>query len=321
MKPYSLKKKSLNYMPTTGLHHITAVAGNPQQNLDFYSGLLGFRLIKKTVNIDDASTYHLFYGNGEGAPGSILSFFASSQMSQGEPDTGSGVAVGLAIPATSVDFWADYLKKQGVDYVEPFERFGKLVIGLQDPDGLYLELIGAPGPSSPKGWDGGPIPAEHAIRGLHGITLAEESYQGCGQLLTESLGFEEIAEEHDRYLYRADTDIGNTVELIDGAELNGKPGKGTVHHITFRAEDMKQQKAIRDDLEAIGYHLTDTEDRYYFQSFFFHEPGGALLEVATDEPGFTVDEEPEHLGKTLSLHPNIENRRSLIEADLPTLNY
>lgn len=307
-------------MPKTGLHHITAVAGDPQQNLDFYTGVLGLRLVKKTVNIDDPSTYHLFYGNDKAAPGSILSFFVSPQMSQGEPDTGSGVAVGLAIPATSVDYWVESLADQGIDHVDPFERFGKLVIGLQDPDGLFLELIGTPGLESKSGGIDGSVPSEHAIRGLHGITLAEESYQGCGQLLTESLGFEEVAQEHDRYLYQTDTDIGGTIEIIDGAKLDGKPGKGTVHHIAFRAMDAHQQKSIRDDLEAIGYHLTKTEDRYYFQSFFFHEPGGALLEVATDQPGFTIDKADES-GGSLSLPPELESRRALIEAELPKLNY
>lgn len=308
-------------MPTTGLHHITAVAGDPQMNLEFYSGLLGLRLVKKTVNIDDPSTHHLFYGNGEGAPGSILSFFASQNMSQGEPDTGSGVAVSLAIPATSVDFWVDYLEEQNVDYVDPFERFGKLVIGLQDPDGLYLELIGTPRLNNSSGWEKGPLPAVHAIRGLHGITLAEESYQGCGQLLAESFGFKEVAEEHDRFLYRTDTDIGGTVELIDGAQLSGAPGKGTVHHIAFRAEDATQQREIREDLEAIGYHLTDTEDRHYFQSFFFHEPGGTLLEVATDKPGFTLDENIHGLGSDLCLPPKLERKRALIVAELPALTH
>lgn len=302
----------------TGLHHITAVAGDPQKNLDFYSGLLGLRLVKKTVNFDDPSTYHLFYGNAEGRPGSILSFFTSSQMSQGEPDTGSGVAVGLSIPTTSVDFWTDYLSTHNIDFVNPFERFGKLVIGLQDPDGLYLELIGNPA-ANKKEEGGGSVPAEHAIRGLHGITLAEENYQATGQLLTESLGFKEVTQEHDRILYQSNTDLGGSVELIDNPKLDGKPGKGTVHHIAFRANDENDQQSIRQKLLGIGYHLTETEDRYYFKSFFFHEPGGALLEVATDSPGFTVDENTDTLGEALSLPPKLERKRALIEANLPNL--
>lgn len=311
--------KKLHNMLHSGLHHVTGVAGDPQQNLSFYSGVLGLRLVKKTVNIDDPSTYHLFYGNEKAAPGTILSFFASPQMSQGEPDTGSSVAVGLAIPAGSVDYWVEYLSHQRIDYVNPFKRFGKWVIGLQDPDGLFLELIGTPGLQSKDVPGDTAVPAEHAIRGLHGITLAEESYQGCGQLLTESLGFEEVAKEHDRYLYQSDSDLGSTVEIINGSKLDGKPGKGTVHHIAFRAENTTQQQAVRDDLETIGYHLTETEDRYYFQSFFFHEPGGALLEIATDLPGFVVDET--ELGNRLSLPPKLESRRALIEAELPKLNY
>lgn len=301
-----------------GLHHITAVAGNPQKNLDFYSGLLGLKLVKKTVNIDDPSTYHLFYGDGNGSPGSILSFFASPQMSQGEPGIGSGVAVSFSIPITSVDYWVEYLAENNIDFVEPFERFGKLVIGLQDPDGLYLELIGAPAMNQ-QGWNDGPVLAEHAIRGLHGITLAEKNYQATGQLLSESLGFKEVTQEHDRILYQANTDSGGVVELIDDAKLDGKPGKGTVHHIAFCTKDQESQQIMRKDLEDVGYHLTDTEDRYYFNSFFFHEPGGALLEVATAGPGFAIDEEPDMLGKNLCLPPELEKKRSLIEADLPKI--
>lgn len=301
------------------LHHVTAVAGNPQQNFDFYRRLLGLRLVKKTVNYDDPSTYHLFYGDRAGNPGSILSFFCNERFEQGEPDTGQAIAVRFAIAPTSIDFWTHYLSAEGIDFVDPFDRFGKLVIGLQDPDGLHLELVGDPSVTSVKGITVDAIPAERAIQALHGITLAEENHQATGQLLQESFGYTEIAAKHDRILYRSNTDHTYTIEVIDGAEITGEPGKGTIHHIAFRASNDEHQQQIKQELEQIGYHLTEIEDRHYFKSFFFHEPGGVLFEVATDGPGFTVDEEPDKLGSNLCLPPFLENKRSLIEAELSDL--
>lgn len=306
---------------TTGLHHITAIAGDPQQNLDFYKRVLGLRLVKKTVNFDDPSTYHLFYGDQTGQPGSIISFFADRQFSQGEPDIGEAVAVSFSVPAASLDFWVDYLDGKGIDFVEPFERFGKLVIGLQDPDGLHLELVGNAGAEALKGRATGDIPTRHSIRGLHGITLAEDNYRVTAQLISESLDFEEVDQEHNRFLFQSDTSLGNTIELIDSVDLNGKPGKGTVHHVAFRVKDKEHQSELRRQLEEIGYHLTENEDRYYFESFFFHEPGGAMLEIATDKPGFAVDEDKNALGSHLCLPTELESKRALIEAELENLNH
>ncbi|MDZ7716274.1 MAG: ring-cleaving dioxygenase [Balneolaceae bacterium] len=304
-----------------GIHHITAVAGDPQQNLDFYSGLLGLRLVKKTVNFDDPSVYHLYYGDASGSPGSILTFFPWTQLQQGEPDRGQAIAISFSIPTDSISFWTDYFNKKDIRYMDPFERFGKKVIGLQDPDGLHLELIADPAADKADGWNNGPVPAEHTIRGFHGVTLAEDNYQSTGQLLIESLGFEEVDQEHDRILYRSDSQFGSTVEIIDNAQLDGRPGKGTVHHVAFRAKDKDEQLAIRKDLVDIGYHVTDVKDRQYFESIYFHEPGGVLFEVATDPPGFTTDESLDSLGQKLQLPPWLESKRDLIEADLITLDY
>lgn len=309
-----------NVANTTGLHHITAIAGDPQQNLDFYTRVLGLRLVKKTVNFDDPSTYHLFYGDQTGQPGSFISFFTDRQFSQGEPDIGEAVAVSFSVPAASLDFWVDYLDDNGIDFVEPFERFGKLVIGLQDPDGLHLELVGNSNVEASDSQETDGIPARHCIRGLHGITLAEENYRATGQLIAESFGFEEVSQEHNRFLFQSDAFLGNTIELIDGVDLNGKPGKGAVHHVAFRVKDKEQQSELRRQLEAIGYHLTENEDRYYFESFFFHEPGGAMFEIATDEPGFTIDEDKNMLGNGLCLPPELESKRALIEAELTELH-
>lgn len=302
-----------------GIHHITASAGNPQQNLNFYGGLLGLRLVKKTVNFDDPSTYHLHYGDGTGRPGSVITFFTYENMKQGQPDRGQAIAVSFSVPQESMQFWMDYLQDQGVEIVDPFERFGKHIIGFQDPDGLHLELVGDPAASSADGWTGGPVPAKHAIRGLHGATFAEDNAQPTGLLLTEFLGFDEIGEEFDRVLYQSDSQFGSTIEIIDGAELDGKSGRGTVHHLAFRSKDEEKLRQLRQKLIKEGYHLTEVENRQYFNSTFFHEPGGILFEIATDGPGYTVDEPIKKLGFSLKLPPNLESKRSLIEADLPEL--
>lgn len=302
-----------------GIHHITAVAGDPQRNLDFYAGFLGLRLIKKTVNFDDPSVYHLYYGDKTGKPGTILTFFPWPHLQQGHPDRGQAIAISFSIPTGSASFWTDYLEEQGVDYIEPFTRFGKEVIGFQDPDGLHLELVADPVADETDGWNGGPLPGEHAIRGIHGITLAEEDFRPTGELLTELLGFKEIEQEHDRILYRTESKFGASVEIIDNARLDGRPGKGTVHHVAFRAEDDEEQNTNRKELLNKGYHVTDVKDRQYFRSVYFHEPGGILFEIATDGPGFATDESVDELGKTLKLPSWLETRRDLIEADLPKL--
>lgn len=305
---------------STGLHHITAIAGDPQQNLDFYAGLLGLRLVKKTINFDDPSTYHLYYGDGAGTPGSILTFFPYPEASQGKPDRGQAIAVSFAVPEDSFGYWEDYLDDEDIEYIESFTRFGKQVLGLQDPDGLHLELIADPSADEVKGWENGPVPPQHAIRGLHGITLAERDYNPTGQLLAESLGFKEIDRDHDRVLYQSDSSFGSVVEIIDNAELNGRTGKGTVHHVAFRAGDDEEQLEMREQLVHNGYHLTEVKDREYFRSVYFHEPGGVLFEIATDGPGFAIDESEDTLGRELKLPPGLEERRDLIEAELPELN-
>lgn len=303
-----------------GLHHITATAGDPQQNLDFYSGVLGLHLVKKTVNFDDPSAYHLYYGDASGQPGTILTFFPYENIAQGHPDRGQAIAVSFAVPTGSLQFWVDYLEKQNIDFMDPFERFGRHVIGLQDPDGLHLELIGDPNADDTEGWSDGPVPSKHGIRGLHGVTLAEDNAQPTGMLLTEFLGFKEVDEELDRILYRSDSRFGSSIEIIDGANLDGKPGKGTIHHVAFRTENEEEQQQMRQALIEEGYHLTGVKDRHYFRSVYFHEPGGILFEMATDGPGFTVDENMDELGLKLQLPPKLESKRELIEADLPEIH-
>ncbi|PAU94885.1 ring-cleaving dioxygenase [Aliifodinibius salipaludis] len=303
-----------------GIHHITAVAGDPKENHRFYTEVLGLRLVKKTVNFDDPSVYHLYYGDASGNPGTILTFFPWEHLQDGDPDRGQVVAVSFSVPTGSKTFWLDHLREYGLDIEEPFSRFGKEIIGLQDPDGLHLELVLDPKANIFDGWSDGPIPQNYAIRGIHGATLGEENYSGAGRLLEDDLGFELTNQFDNRYLYESDADFGATVEIIDGFDLNGRPGKGTVHHIAFRVEDEKEQQSLRKQLLNKGYYLTEVKDRDYFKSVYFHEPGGILFEIATDPPGFTRDEEPDELGTSLKLPDWLEHERSIIEKELPTLN-
>lgn len=303
-----------------GIHHITAVAGNPTDNHRFYTQILGLRLVKKTVNFDDPSVYHLYYGDESGKPGSILTFFPWEHLQDGKPDRGQVVAVSFSVPTGSKTFWLDHLRNHNLDIEEPFSRFGKEVIGLQDPDGLHLELVIDPKANSFEGWSDGPIPQQHAIRGIHGATLGEENYSGAGKLLENDLGFELTNQLDGRYLYETDANFGSVVEIIDGFDLNGRPGKGTVHHIAFRVENEAEQQSLRKQLLNKGYYLTEMKDRDYFKSVYFHEPGGVLFEIATDPPGFTRDEELYELGSSLQLPDWLENERSAIEQELPTLN-
>jgi len=307
-------------MADKGIHHITAVAGDPKQNYRFYTQVMGLRLVKKTVNFDDPSVYHLYYGNESGEPGTILTFFPWSHLQNGKPDAGQVVAVAFSAPTYSVEFWEGHLKNKGIDIEEPFERFGKKVLGLQDPDGLHLEIVFDPKADEVSGWSGGAIPAEHALRGIHGATLAEEQYAGVGRLLEEDLGFELTDQLDNRYLYETNALFGGVVEVIDQFELKGRPGKGTVHHIAFRCKDEEEQQTLQDKLRGKGYHVTEVKDRDYFKSVYFHEPGGILCEIATDSPGFAIDESLEELGSALQLPEWLEKYRHNIERELPKLN-
>lgn len=306
-------------MAAKGIHHITAVAGNPKRNYEFYTGVMGLRLVKKTVNFDDPSVYHLYYGNELGEPGTILTFFPWEHLQNGKPDQGQVVAVSFSAPTGSKEFWLDHLKAKDISFEDPFSRFGKEIIGLQDPDGLHLEIVFDSIADDVKGWDGGPIPGENAIRGIHGATLAEQNYASTGRLLEEDLGFELTNQLENRYLYETSAAFGAVIEVVDQFNMNGRPGRGTVHHIAFRSEDELEQQSIRKKLLNKGYYLTDVKDRQYFKSVYFHEPGGILFEIATDPPGFTTDEAVEELGHDLKLPSWLEGQRHNIERNLPKL--
>lgn len=308
-----------------GIHHISAICGDPQANVDFYVGLLGLRLVKKTVNFDDPETYHLYYGDGLGSPGTIMTFFAwilpPMVTAKGRQGTGQITATSFSIPEASVDFWVDRLAAAAVEFKGPTTRFGESVISLLDPDGLLLELVGRGAAGVRAPWKEGPVPPQHAIRGFGGATLSLGGYEGTARLLTDTLGFRELHSEGTRFRFQAGK--GEDAAMIDlFCQPEAEPGRmgiGAVHHIAWRTPSREQQEEWRDILLEAGYDVTPVLDRNYFESVYFREPGGVLFEIATDSPGFTADEAPEELGSHLKLPPWLEPRRKPIEARLPGL--
>ena len=302
---------------TDGIHHVTAISGDPQETVDFYTGVLGLRLVKRTVNFDDPSTYHLYFGDETGSPGTILTFFPFGGGGRGRVGTGQASATAFSIPGGSADHWVDRLDDLGVDHDEPTERFGEAVLPLRDGDGQPLELVAADSPVEP--WSDSPVPAEHAVRGFHGVTLASDRPDDTGEVL-EHLGYEREDEEGEYTRYRAGGDRAAVVDVRDPDDaISGRQGAGTVHHVAFRTPDDDAQVAWRERLTDTGLHVTPQKDRQYFRSIYFREPGGVLFEVATDGPGFDRDEDVADLGSALSLPPWLEEDREFLEARLPTI--
>lgn len=308
-----------------GIHHITAICGDPQRNLDFYMGVLGLRLVKKTVNFDDPGTYHLYYGDGLGSPGTIMTFFAwlLPPMVQANARQGTGqiTATPFSVPADSLDFWVDRLVAAGVDFDGPDTRFDESVIALVDPDGLPLELVARDAGAVRAPWSEGPVPVEHAIRGFAGATLCLAGYERTAALLTETIGLRQVAEEGSRFRFQVGA--GDDAAMIDLlCHPEGEPGRmgiGAVHHIAWRAASIDEQLAWREALARVGRDVTPVLDRNYFTSIYYREPGGVLFEIATDPPGFTVDESARDLGTHLKLPEWLEPRRERLEAKLPEL--
>lgn len=315
---------------TRGIHHVTAIAADPQKNLDFYCELMGLRLVKLTVNFDDPTTYHLYYGDGSGKPGTLLTFFPWPEASHGRQGTGQAAALAFAIRPASLSFWLERLIQHGVKYEGPVKRFGQQVLSFRDPDGLQLELV-AHEPS--EAWDTMPtgmVPNEHQVRGFHSVTLWEEDYTRTAQLLTNRLGFRAAGEENNVFRYisagadsASPSDSGNPGSIVD---IKSAPGfwrgvvaVGTVHHVAFRARDDVAQLTMRKQLTEERLNITPVIDRQYFHSVYFREPGGVLLEIATDPPGFTVDEPLDELGTHLKLPHWLEANRKDLESVLPPL--
>ena len=303
-----------------GIHHITAIAGDPQRNLDFYAGLLGMRLIKLTVNFDDPASYHLYYGDEIGHPGSILTFFPWPNGRPGRQGTGQAASVALSIPSAALGFWIERLIGNHVRFEGPTRRFDEQVLTFRDPDGLQLELVaGRELAGTP--WTEGPVPPEHAVMGLHGTTIWEDRDVGSTGFLEATMGFEPTGEDGGLERFRSSGDgVGSTVYFRRAPGFwRGAGGVGTVHHVAFRAATDQAQLEKRAEIEAQGHGITPVIDRQYFHSVYFHEPGGVLFEVATDGPGFTIDEPLEELGSQLKLPPMYEASRGQIERALPPL--
>lgn len=302
---------------TAGLHHVTSIASDPQQNVDFYTDVLGLRLVKKTVNFDDKHTYHLYYGDESGQPGTILTFFPFNGAQQGRVGRGQTGATAFVIPEDSVNYWVDRLESKNVDVDTPRTRFDETVVPFRDHDGQSLELV--TGTTDIEPWADGPVPVENAIRGFHGVTLDSLDPDSTVTVL-ETLGYERIAQDGDRTRYRTDGNRAAFVDVRDQPDSpRGQQGVGTVHHIAFRTADEQTQAEWREPLSDIGLRVTPQKDRQYFKSIYFREPGGILFEIATDEPGFTRDESLTELGTELQLPPWLESDRDALEQRLPEI--
>jgi len=274
--------------PVQGLHHITAVAKDPQANVDFYRLVLGQRLVKTTVNFDDPGTYHFYFGDKVGSPGTIMTFFPWRHMARGTVGNGETAAVAYTIRPESVGFWRDHLARQGIAVNEEQTRFGEQVLSFSDPDGICLELITSEGPATFSFWEAGPIPEPHALRGFHGVTLWLAEVEGTAVLLTDQLGYQFVGQEGNRYRYSgASNDIGLYIDLVHRpGQPHGRFGAGSIHHIAFRTVDDAEQQAYLASLRRAGQQVTPVQDRQYFHSIYFRSPGGVLFEIATDAPGF-----------------------------------
>jgi glyoxalase family protein len=305
-----------------GLHHVTAIASDPQRNLDFYIGLLGLRLVKRSVNFDDPGTYHFYFGDARGTPGTILTFFSWPGARRGHRGVGQIEATAFAISPDSVGYWLDRFKEQHVTAEKTSPRFGEEVIRFTDPDGLLLELVASDSIAQVESWADSTVPAEHSLRGFHIVSAALEGYERTAQLLRESFGYRLVKESENRFRFVAPSESGpgRIVDLLCMPDSQaGHVAAGSVHHIAFRAKDDNEQLQWREHLVELGYNVTPVIDRTYFHSIYFREPGGILFEIATEPPGFTLDEPIEELGSKLRLPPWMEAARSQIEQVLPPI--
>jgi catechol 2,3-dioxygenase-like lactoylglutathione lyase family enzyme len=304
----------MEYTGTSGIHHITAIASDAQRTLDFYAGALGMRLVKKTVNFDAPETYHFYLGDTRGHPGTLMTFFIWPRPKPGRVGTGQITVVSFSIPETAVEFWVGRLKDYRIPVEGPLVRFGQERLGFRDPDGLFLELVASGQAQGVEPWPG-PVSREHAVGGIHGVTLLERSTKPTADLLSKDLGLRRIQDEEGMERYAAP---GKGPGLfVDIRSAPGSPpgviGCGSVHHMAFRAADDTWQMTVRNRLVERGFQTTPQIDRKYFKSIYFHEPGGVLFEVATDPPGFTVDERLEALGSGLMLPEKYEPYRERLE--------
>lgn len=302
-----------------GLHHITVLGGDGQRTTDFYVKTLGLRMILKTVNQDDPSTYHLFFANGTSQPGSSITFFPWPMAVQGKPGTGEATVVSFAVPGKSMHYWAERFGRLGVDFTGPFKRFGKDVIGFQDPDRLNLELVFDDTVDSIPAWDDGTVPAENGIRGFWGTTLKLSETEGTEEILEFVFGFQKSGTEGNLTLWSTEAPVGGSVIIEKADHRQGVTGRGTIHHVAFRTEDDEEQKQMR--TKVFDRYLSPSEviDRHVFKSVYFQSPGGVLFEIATDGPGYRSAQSEEELGKKVFLPSWLESRRDMIEKRLPEI--
>ncbi|HET6527308.1 MAG TPA: VOC family protein [Balneolaceae bacterium] len=303
-----------------GIHHISVVAGSPQQNYDFYVKKLGMRMVKKTVNQDDPTNYHLFYANSEGRPGSSLTFFPWPGARKGKPGSGEATAVSLAVPEDSFSFWQERLSELEITY-KPSEHFGRKGLSFEDPDGLQLHLVSDDmGAGDLKDWPKSPVPKEHRIRGFWSTTLQLDRTDETEEILTSILGFSKTETAGKSTLYRAASALGRYV-IVDKVEpKQGLNGAGIVHHVAFQAKDEEDLAAMREQVIAFGLQPTQIIDRHFFKSVYYRTPAGVLFEMATDGPGYFVNADPdEDQAEKLELTPWHEPQRKAIEAALPTI--
>src|SRR3954453_19135748 len=298
----------------TGIHHVTALAGDPQRNLDFYCGILGVRLVKKTINFDAPEVYHFYYGDETGQPGTILTFFPYRGIAPGRHGKGMLNTTGFSVPSVSMNYWLERLKKFGVNYKSPAERFeNEAAVYFEDPDGLGLELIFNDADAR-TGFTYGHIPLENSIKGFYGVEIWEEGYERTAAVLTEQMDHTLVAEKGNRFRFAATTSPGNFIDIVCSPEsLRGLSGGGTVHHIAFATPDAQTQIEAKEKIAKRMLNPTPVLDRQYFTSVYFREPGGVLFEIATSGPGFTIDERQEHLGEALKLPSWFESYRNKIE--------
>ena len=304
-----------------GLHHITAIAGQAQRNYDFYTKVLGLRLVKKTVNFDDPGTYHFYYGDEVGTPGSILTFFPWEGVRPGRTGTGMATEIGYSVPAGSLEFWKKRLQEHHVKHKPVSKNFDEQYLQLEDPDGLILNLVEAKAADDRKPWTTEEVKPEVAIRGFHSVVLTLRSAEATAKVLTDIFGYQLLDREGNRFRYITHAvSTANIVDIIE--EPNGAPGYnagGTNHHVAFRVKDDSIMMQIREKVKSAGLHITEKIDRNYFYSLYFREPGGVLFEIASDNPGFATDESVEELGTHLMLPPQYESSRKKIEEILPQL--
>ena len=310
-----------------GLHHVTAIASDPQRNLDFYAGVLGLRLVKRTVNFDDPQTYHLYYGDEVGTPGSIMTFFPWPGARRGRQGVGQVAVTSFSVLPSALGFWLERLLRHGVKYAGPTKRGTgseeEVVISFSDHDGLMLEIVAHASAEARPAWDGAPgISRDNAMHGFHGVTLWVSAADPTERVLVDTLGFRPLRE--DGLMRRYGVEQGGAGTLVDvravGGFVEGAPGAGTVHHVAFAVEDDAAELAVRERVEQARLRPTPVIDRQYFRSVYFREPGGVLYELATNPPGFALDEPVAQLGEKLMLPPQYEPHRQQIEAVLPRIH-